>query len=138
MGQGMERVFAADLSSYSGLRDFVMGEMGGFGLSTEKLERFDVALEEAVVNVFKHAYANRGGEITVRISRNAHGKVTVEIEDSGPPFNPLERPEPDISLGIDAREPGGLGIHLIRHMVDEVSYRRQGAKNILTLTSTVS
>ena len=57
----------------------------------------------------------------------------MEIIDEGPPFDPLARPDPNTTLGLDEREPGGLGVFLIKQLVSEVSYRRQEDRNVLTI-----
>jgi len=60
-------------------------------------------------------------------------RVVVEVEDWGVAFDPTAAPEPDFDLDLDARPLGGLGIHMIREIMDEVSYRREGDRNILTM-----
>jgi anti-sigma regulatory factor (Ser/Thr protein kinase) len=57
----------------------------------------------------------------------------VEIADDGPPFDPTTRPDPNVEAPLAEREPGGLGLMLIRRMVDQVRYRREGERNILGL-----
>ncbi|HEX3026476.1 MAG TPA: ATP-binding protein [Clostridia bacterium] len=59
--------------------------------------------------------------------------LTIEIRDDGIPFNPLKQPEPDLSQNIEERPIGGLGIHLVRKMMDAVDYRREEGCNILTI-----
>jgi anti-sigma regulatory factor (Ser/Thr protein kinase) len=59
--------------------------------------------------------------------------LTVEIADEGTPFDPLARSDPDTALDLDHREPGGLGILLIRSLVDEIAYRREGGRNVLMI-----
>jgi serine/threonine-protein kinase RsbW len=59
--------------------------------------------------------------------------MKVEVEDDGRPFNPLEAPPPDIGKPLAEREVGGLGIHLVRKMMDELEYRRENDKNLLIL-----
>ncbi|MBQ5474118.1 MAG: ATP-binding protein, partial [Lachnospiraceae bacterium] len=61
------------------------------------------------------------------------GQLDFIITDSGMPFDPTQRPEVDINASLDARPIGGLGIHLVRQLMDSVSYRREDGKNILTL-----
>ena len=61
------------------------------------------------------------------------GEVLLCVEDSGPPFNPLQAPPPDLTLPMTERQPGGLGIHLVKQMMDRLDYGRAGAKNRLTL-----
>jgi anti-sigma regulatory factor (Ser/Thr protein kinase) len=102
-------------------------------LSAETLGAMQLALEEILVNVIKHGYRGRPGQpIDVEVTVRA-GEVLLCVEDSGPPFNPLQAPPPDLTLPMAERQPGGLGIHLVKLMMDRVDYERAGAKNRLTL-----
>jgi serine/threonine-protein kinase RsbW len=102
------------------------------GLSEKKIQAVALAAEEALVNIFHYAYQEGEGEIemTFRIDPE---NLTLEILDGGPPFNPLSRQDPDTSLNLEDRPIGGLGIYLIKQLMDEVHYRRDGDKNILTM-----
>lgn len=91
-------------------------------------------LEEALVNILTYAFEEgREQEIGVSLTCDP-GAVHLLIEDSGRPFNPLEAPAPDLSAPADVRSQGGAGIHLIRSLSCECSYRRQGGRNQLRLT----
>jgi anti-sigma regulatory factor (Ser/Thr protein kinase) len=97
------------------------------------LHDVQLALEEHLSNILKCAYADqRDHEIKVRLS---HGEIEfcVEVEDDGRAFNPLDYPEPDLSLPVDKRPVGGLGIHMIRKSMDRTEYRRSEGKNILVM-----
>lgn len=97
-----------------------------------------LALEEAVVNVMSYAYP----EGTVGIV-NINGTIdnewaTFVVTDSGIPFDPLTKEEPDITLPAEDRPIGGLGIFMVRHIMDEVIYKRQDGKNMLTLKKKIT
>ncbi len=93
----------------------------------------NVVVDEAVSNAINHGYdAGAHGEIVVRVCRGADG-VLVEIEDDGRPFDPLQAPPPDLTLPLEQRPIGGLGIHLIRNLMDEVTYARVGGRNVLKM-----
>jgi anti-sigma regulatory factor (Ser/Thr protein kinase) len=96
--------------------------------------RLALALEEAVANVIHHGFAGRKSphRIEVRLDIGAENLVATVI-DNGIPFDPSSTPDPIVSLPVEEREPGGLGILLIRRMVDRVEYRRVGGKNRLRL-----
>lgn len=104
------------------------------GLAEAQGTRLELAVEEALVNVFNYAYARQPnpGAVTCRVGVEADG-LTVEIVDEGPPFDPLARPDPDTALTLEQRQPGGLGIFMIRQLTDEVSYRREEDRNVLTI-----
>lgn len=108
-----------------------VAEQAGIGLKpTTQLE---LAVEEVLVNILKHAYGGGPGEVQVSCRITAEGAVEVEFADQGPPFDPLSRPEPDLAATVDERPIGGLGVHLAKTLTDQMTYRREDGSNILTL-----
>jgi serine/threonine-protein kinase RsbW len=91
-----------------------------------------LALEEVLVNIITHGYRGRAGSIGVRCTASPL-KAEIEISDSAPAFNPLSVPEPDTTAAIEERSVGGLGILLVRQVMDMVTYRHKNHKNILTM-----
>ena len=90
--------------------------------------------EEAVSNIIRYAYGSvQERQIVVTLE---YGKTAVKLEfrDDGSPFNPLEAPPPDLNAPLEERQNGGLGIHLMKSLVDEASYAREGNTNVLMLT----
>ena len=103
------------------------------GLSDKVLHDLNLALEEILTNIISYGYTDSGEhEIRVRLSVQP-GEVKAEVEDDGQPFNPLDVPEPDTTKLLDERTIGGLGIHLVRKIVDALEYKRQGERNLLTI-----
>lgn len=98
----------------------------------EKVSRMELAAEEALVNVFRYAYPEAPGdvEMTCKLEED---RFTIEIIDSGIPFDVTATPDPKVTGGVHEREPGGLGIFFIKKVMDEVRYRRENDRNILTL-----
>ena len=97
--------------------------------------QIDLAVEEIFVNIAHYAYAPQTGSVTITFSVNAElAKLTVSFADSGKPFNPLEKEDPDVSLNSDERSIGGLGIFLVKKYMSSVNYDYKDGKNILTLT----
>ena len=94
----------------------------------------DLVLEEFVLNVVHHGSSDgEEGEIKIELFSDAES-VVIDIIDSGRPFDPLtDAPEPDTESTIEDRAVGGLGIHLVRTMMDEVTYRREENKNHMRL-----
>ncbi len=93
-----------------------------------------VALDEILSNIAK--YAHSGDEthlIDVRLSI-ARERVVTQIEDDGVAFDPLQMAEPDLDVSLEDRQIGGLGIHLVKNLMDDVAYSREGKRNRLTLT----
>lgn len=98
---------------------------------------FRLVIEEIVVNVCNYAYPE-GVEGHLDIELDATDSiVTLTFTDSGTPFNPLEKEDPDTTLALEKRPIGGLGILLVKKMMDDVAYRYENGHNILTLTKRV-
>ncbi len=92
-----------------------------------------ISCEEIIVNIISYAYPpDAVGYIRLEVTRD-DGKLCIEIQDGGVPFNPLDRQKPDISQQLEEREIGGLGIFLVLEMMDEVEYRYEEGKNKLIL-----
>ena len=102
-------------------------------LSSKVLFNLNLALEEILTNVISYAYDDKDEhQITVRLFLE-QGQLKVEVEDDGRPFNPLEAPEPDLSKSLEERPVGGLGIHLVRKLMDELEYRREEGRNLFLI-----
>lgn len=115
------------------LRSFILACMNRFNLSTDMEMPVNLALEEVVVNVMQYAFGDgEKHEICVEAKRE-EDLFILTITDEGRAFNPLEVPQVDITLNAEERNIGGLGIHLIRNLTDNVTYHRDNGQNILTL-----
>jgi len=124
--------YTAVLDHLSSATEFVEECADGRGLPQKKIYALALTLEEAFVNICSYAYPDGTGDI--EISCEADGDIFVlEVSDSGSPFDVLSLPDPDTTLGIMEREIGGLGIHFIRTLSDNVSYRRENEQNILRM-----
>ncbi len=138
MTDTVELRLANDLADLAQLADRVEGFGAAQGLPAGVVNALNVVLDEAVSNAINHGYeAGVRGEIAVRLRRAPEG-VSVEVEDDGKPFDPLQAPPPDLSLPLERRPIGGLGIHLIRNLMDEVSYARVGGRNVLKMVKRLS
>jgi anti-sigma regulatory factor (Ser/Thr protein kinase) len=108
------------------------------GLSKEVQSAIDLSLVEWITNVITHAYEDSYEHwITVRFQKH-DTEVRVEIEDDGREFDPLTLPPADTSAPLETRAIGGLGVHMMRKLMDTVLYRRENGRNILTLVKRVS
>ena len=97
--------------------------------------QISVAAEEIYVNIAHYAYAPETGTVTLRLElQEEPPAVTLTFLDSGIPFNPLDRTDPDVSLPAEEREIGGLGIFMTRKSMDDLRYEFRDGQNILTLT----
>ena len=93
-----------------------------------------LAVEEVFINIASYAYASKEGFTTVRaeITEDPHG-IRITFADSGMPYDPLKKSDPDVTLSAEDREIGGLGIFMIKKLMDDIRYAYQDGKNILVL-----
>ena len=96
--------------------------------------RMDVAVEEIFVNIASYAYdGDRGEAVIMAEMDDATGQAVFTFSDSGRPFDPLAKPDPDITLSAEERGIGGLGIYMVKKSMDDVAYRYEDGKNILSI-----
>lgn len=94
-----------------------------------------LSIEEAVENVVNYAYQDGIGWLEAGTSIDNDGlRLTIELRDAGVPFNPLDKPDPDITLSAEERQIGGLGIFLCKQLMDDINYRYENGNNILTMS----
>ena len=128
----VEKTFAASMDTIPDIVGFVSETASAMGVHPKRVMHLELAVEEAAVNICSYAYEIPPGEVTIRISRETE-VVRIELIDVGVPFDPLAADAPDIKSELENREVGGLGIFLIRRVLDEVHYSRSGDRNILSL-----
>lgn len=132
-GGNMEARFPGTLESLPLLHDAVARFCGGQAVRPDAAFKIDLALEEVFSNIVRHGYGDgRPHEIAVRIER-LRGRVRIQVDDDGRPFDPLRAPEADVAAPLDERRPGGLGIHLVRRLLDQIRYQRRPDGNRLIL-----
>ena len=103
------------------------------GFTPKRIMEIQLAAEEALVNIFNYAYPeNSDGEVRIRCGPGEEDPLVMEFLDSGIPYSFDDLGHPDVSAPMAGRQIGGLGIFLIRKMVDDVQFRREGDENILT------
>ena len=92
----------------------------------------DIAVEELFVNIASYAYRPIDGPVTIRVSFEGN-MVSIMFIDSGKPYNPWEKEDPDITLSAEERQIGGLGIYLVKNTMNQVDYRYENNQNILSI-----
>ncbi len=106
-------------------------------LSEEVEYQVNLVLDEVVSNVIRHGYRDRQQhEILVDLLLR-NGELTIRVEDDGIQFSPLQVPPPDITKPINERPVGGLGIYMVRQIMDSLDYRRENGKNSLVMKKRV-
>jgi len=124
----------ADPNQLAVLNQFLRDFWSTAGLAPAGMQPFELALEEIFMNVVMHgSEPDRTPWVEVCLDGGAAESVTMTVEDDGPQFDPLSLPPPDLSAGLDQRPVGGLGVFLVRQMMDTVSYQRVGARNQLRM-----
>lgn len=108
------------------------------GLDSRGIIRIEMATEEILVNIFNYAYPNNMGYAYMSVGLEDDNGFVIRFEDTGIPFNPLSAGKPDTTASISERKIGGLGVCLVRKIMDDVQYRREGERNILTVRIFIS
>jgi anti-sigma regulatory factor (Ser/Thr protein kinase) len=119
--------------------DNIFGAVAGMAQqeawSPELVFRVNLALEELVLNIMDYGFDEGLHEIEITLTSDADA-LTIEIVDGGRPFDPLkDAPQPDVDAPVEDRPVGGLGVHLVRTLMDQMHYRREKGKNHLTLVT---
>ena len=135
----MEQIFRVrntyrDLpGALDGVEEFCRGR----GLKMETTLELRLVAEEVLTNFIKYAHpVTQEGEIALRLSASTES-VRLEFRDEGAPFNPLDAPLPDLTSRPEERGTGGLGVLLVKSLVDDATYAREGSINILVLVKHV-
>ena len=124
----------ATLDSLQKVTDFVDEELETAGCPADMKTKIDIAIDEIFGNIVRYAYGGDEGSAAVRVdSESAPGAIILTFLDSGAPFNPLLREDPDTTLSASDRKIGGLGIFMVKKLMDEVLYEYKDGQNILTL-----
>lgn len=132
----MARTFSftidAEIQNIPVVADGLEGFLLDVGINPEILPDIQLAVDEAITNIIKHGYAGKPGTIVLTVSVGG-GTVRIEIRDRAPPFDPLTIKEPDLTADLADRVVGGMGIFLIRKVMDAVSYEYVDGENVLRM-----
>ena len=126
-------ILANDISEISRLYEFIEELGSEFSLAPDIVFNLNLVLEEAVVNIINYAYPKEEHQSIYLSARLHEGSIILVLTDTGKEFDPTAAPEADVTLSADDRQIGGLGIFLIRQILNEVRYERIEGKNVLTL-----
>ena len=129
-----EITLAAVVENIEAVTDFVTEQLDALGCSMKMQMQFSIAVDEIFSNISRYAYPAGTGEATVQVaSRNEGKEIVVTFIDQGIPYNPLEKEDPDTTLSAEERPIGGLGIFMVKKSMDDMAYRYEDGKNILSL-----
>lgn len=132
-----EKIFPATVAAYNSAAAWLEEALSEINCPMKLVMQIGMCFEEAFVNVASYAYDNDNG--TIRCLVNSDGKsITLQLCDRGKPFDPTAKKDPDITQQIENRTIGGLGIFLIKQMMDKVSYERKNGENILRFEKNIT
>ena len=129
-----ELTLEAKVDSLNQVLAFVDGALEEMDCPPKAQMQIDVAVEELFVNIAHYAYAPGTGDATIRVETEQNPpSVAVTFIDGGVPYDPLKKPDPDVTLSAEDRQIGGLGIFMVKKSMDDMRYQRKDEKNILTI-----
>ena len=123
----------SEISELKTLRQHLVSYGRANGLAEACIFDINISLDEIFTNIVSYGYRDRLAHLITITIKLIGNELTIDVEDDGVPFNPLEAKEPMIPEDIINCEIGGLGIHLVKKLMDEICYKRQPGKNKLTL-----
>lgn len=123
----------AALHNLNTIREFVRSSVIALGIRQDDIFGMILSVDEAATNVIIHGYRGQPGQIEIDVKRDKT-YLTIKIRDQSPPFDPTSNPAPDLTLPLEQRPIGGLGIHLMRQYMDKIHYQHTAdGHNLLTL-----
>jgi anti-anti-sigma factor len=131
---------SSSLDALSEISDFVVGAARAAGMDDHAVWEVQLAVDEAATNIILHAYGDHAleGPITVRTELK-NGEFIVCLQDNGVPFDPETVPTPDLTSPVEERRTGGLGLYLMRKLMDRVEFEFDpGGTNLLTMAKRIS
>ena len=129
-----ELTLEAKVANLQQVLDFVDENLKSMRCPMKILMQIDVAVEEIYVNVASYAYAPNTGSVTIQMELQEHPRtVVITFIDSGIPYNPLAKADPDVTLSAAERAIGGLGIYMVKKSMDKMEYEYTDQKNVLKM-----
>jgi len=125
-------IVEASVNNLEKVMNFVNSSLEEHNCEPDLQNQIDIAVEEIYINIVNYAYKPENGDVVIFIS--AGEEIVIRFEDTGRPYNPLEKADPDLSKPLMERKIGGLGIYLTKNLMDKVTYSRVDNANILTMT----
>ena len=134
----ISKTFPANTEALPEVLGFVEEKLEGYACAMKDQMALCIAIEEVFVNVANYAYGAQTGHVTLELAFDEPTRiVTFRVSDEGVPFDPLQKEDPDVTLSMEERQIGGLGIFIVKKTMDTVRYAYQDGKNILTMTKKI-
>ena len=129
-----EIIVPASVKHVDEITDFVNTELEELSCPMKAQMQIDVAIDEIFGNIARYAYDSESGEAIIRVdSEDDALSVSITFIDSGKPFDPLKRDDPDVTLPAEERDIGGLGIFVVKKTMDNIEYKYENGQNILKI-----
>ncbi len=125
--------FPAKLENLDLILELILKSADSVGFDEKNKFQIKLASEEVLVNIFNYAYPEKSGAVELDIEAKPKESLEVQFADWGVAFDPLSLPQPKLCGSIEERKIGGLGVYLVRKVMDEVSYKREDGRNILKI-----
>ena len=123
----------ADVGNTRTAIDFVANELIRMDAPVSERQSMMTAVEEVFLNIANYAYRDGKGDVTLQMETDDSGAITLTFIDRGIDFDPLAKEDPDVTLPIEKRPIGGLGIYLVKKTMDDVVYQHEEGENRLTI-----
>ncbi|MBR6103383.1 MAG: ATP-binding protein [Ruminococcus sp.] len=117
--------------------EFIDAQLEAADCSMKAQMQIDLAVEEIFVNIANYAYAPNVGMALISVDVDEQRRAFITFEDSGVPYDPLAKEDPDITLSAKERQVGGLGIFMVKKTMDDMLYEYRDGKNVLTLVKKI-
>ena len=130
-----ELTIRANVNKLNEVLSFVEGELEKLDCPMKAQMQIEVAVEELFINIASYAYAPEEGDAVIRVEALPEARaVMITFQDRGVPYDPLAKPDPDVTLSAEERQVGGLGIYMVKKSMDDMKYAYRDGQNILTIT----
>jgi serine/threonine-protein kinase RsbW len=129
------RMAASTIDAVARCVEFAAAQARDAGISLARVHEVELVVEEVVANICRYSYGDQLGDVELCCQRLDGPKLALEFIDYGRPFDILALPPPDLSVDLDQRDVGGVGVPMLRALVDEATYRREDTRNILRVVA---
>lgn len=134
----LELAIPSELDAIGVVNDHLDAFAAAHGIPSAPRRALDIALDDLLSNIVSYGYAGEAGHVVDVAIELADGALSATLADDGVPFDPFAQEEPDTTLSVEERAIGGLGIHLVRRLMDEVHYERRDGRNVVRLMKRIT
>lgn len=117
--------------------EFIDSELENNDCNMKSQMQIDIAVEELFVNVASYSYEGSTGMADITLDIDSDRRARITISDSGIPYDPLKKDDPDVTLSAEERSIGGLGIYMVKKSMDDFTYEYKDGKNVVTITKAI-